>query len=159
MEKDRSLDRLLMEIGEILTLIQKSKGRVHHVDEWVEKNLDYIEYTIRTLIQYNKENLQKANVTPEQLTQEALASPNTSPREKQLLQRAQEIEEDAILIQSAIAKGLENKRERKKVKPSTTKEFAKGQEAKEERDKNKKQIKERRKLFKSIGGDKNWKPV
>lgn len=159
MEKNRSLDYLLMQVGEIISTIQNSKGKVDVTNEWVEKDLEYIENTIRTLIQYYKENLQKANVTPEQLTQEALESPNTTPREKNLLQRTQEIEEDAILIQSAIAKGLERQKERKKSKPSTTKEAAKGKGNKEEIAKHKKEMKERRKLFKSIGGDKNWKPV
>jgi hypothetical protein len=87
-----------------------------------------------------QETFQEAHIDVESVTKEIIESPYTDPKNKQLLKRAKDIEQDARTLQLAYSKALERGKGRKKSK------HPKGS-------------KERRKLFKPLGGDKNWLPL
>lgn len=83
------------------------------------------------------------------MREEALASLNVKSSDKQLIKQALNLENEAC----AIALGLSLAREQKSKSRHKEKKSTKEQNV------NKRQIKERRKTFKSIGGDSKWIPL
>jgi hypothetical protein len=146
MEKKPSLDQLLVEMSEILKIIQNQEGPIsQNLTPEVVVNLEILESAIPIFSQYQQETFKEANIDIEHLVKDTLESSNTDPRTRQLLKRAKDIEKDARILQLAYSKAIERGKGRKQVKRST--------------DTNKQQLKERRKLFKPLGGDKNWIPL
>jgi hypothetical protein len=147
MEDKPSLDYLLLQITEIMEKIKNHRGSIskNFTPEVIDQ-LDALESSIDILSQHQQSMLKDANIDPDQFIQEKIENPNTSPREKQVLMRAKEIEQDARTFHLALSKAIERKKGKKKTNSDSTKA-------------DKKQMKERRKLFKTIGGDKNWIPL
>ena len=142
MSKKPSLDHLLTDIHQTLEMIANSKPNEKKLDPVTLYELEIAETFIKTVAEIQKETIQKADIDVNQLTQELVESPTADPKDKQFIRNIKEIEKEAKVIYSAICHSLK-KNKKEKVSPTTSKQ----------------QMRERRKLFKSIGGDKKWIPL
>ena len=147
MEKKPSLDHLLMQISEMLETIENQEGSISkNLTPEVLTKLDILESAVPIFLQHQRETFKEANIDIEHLIQDTLESSDSNPKNRQLLKRAKAIEKDARTLQLAFSKAIERGSGRKKTKRLS-------------KDVNKQQLKERRKLFKPLGGDKNWIPL
>ena len=141
MEKKPTMDQLLLQITEILQMIHHPKGPCSKdLSSELLTPLEILETAIPVMRQHLQDTFQKANIDVERVKQEFIESPTSRTSDKQLLIRAKNIERDARLLQYAFSKAMERGKRRTKTKYTQ-------------------EMKERRKLFKSIGGDKTWIPL
>lgn len=147
MEKKPSFDHLLPQIAEIMDMIKHRKGPIsQNITPAVLAQLDWIETIVQSIYRVLGETLKENNIEIDHINEKLIEDPNMSPKQKQSLQRACDIDRDARVFQIALTRAEEQKKgERKKRKHHT-----KG---------DKEQMKERRKLFKPLGGDKTWIPL
>ena len=148
MEKQPSLDQILIQIQEILQMVQNHK-KVPSSDlsPQVLNDLERIESAMKTLSHYHQEGVQEAQLNMDHLIQETQDSVMISSREKQFLKRAQGIEKDVQAFHSALSQAIEKENKRSKNRVPLKDETSRQQQ------------KERRKLFKPLGGDKSWIPL
>ncbi len=146
MEQRAQLNLLLSQIAEMLEAIQKPQKPLSGTDNpRILRELEWLETSLQTLNQCQEEVFRDANLDINQATKEILESPAANSSDKQLLKRAQEIQRDATALHLALSKAIQKDKGRKKTRAvnGNTKE----------------QMKERRKLFKPLGGDKTWIPL
>lgn len=137
-------DQLLRQIGEILEMIQNPKGPIsQNITPEVLANLTELEAGVQFINQLNEWTVE--SVGPENLKKNIEESIADS-KEKQLIERADNIVKDARTLQLVLSKAIHRGKRRKKEKRSPE---ANSKQA----------IKERRKLFKSLGGDSKWIPL
>lgn len=147
MENKPSIDKLIMQIGEMVEMMQNYKEPISpDKTPLILAELDRLEQAVNVIEEHQQDAFKEANIDIEKLIQESLESPVSSKNQQQL-KRAKEIEVDIRAFQLALSQAMERKKGRKKVKQTPTDSATK------------QQMKERRKLFKSIGGDKNWIPL
>lgn len=126
------MDQLLNDISEMIKQIETFKGPVTPL-----KNPDKIKDEVEIIGKFMEAIegfYDGAKSTDEPI----------DPENKQLLLKAQGIEQEAKILQQAYSKALSKKNRSKKSK---------------KKEPESEQMKERKKLFKTIGGDKKWIPL
>lgn len=138
-----SLDRLLSEVGDLLQIIQKIDSPLNITPE-IATQIKQFEKAFGMIDEIYQENFNQTLPDIEKLKEEVIDSDSNLPqKEKQFFNRAKLIERDARKLQLAYSKALE--RGKKSGAP--------------ENDAARQKRKERRKLFKPLGGDRNWIPL
>jgi hypothetical protein len=137
---------LFSQIGDLLSQIQNNQTPLTgDVPPEVMKEVDRLEKQIGLFCEMTEKVIQDSGIDIHQLQQEARNSSNIKAKDKRILERAKQIELDAKNIHFRLSAALN--RDKGKKTPSSG-----------ESDR-KKQIKERRKKYKSIGGDRGWIPL
>jgi hypothetical protein len=138
-----TLENLLEQINETLQIIQNHKGPIKMTPDLVA-DIDKLETAVKDFKEDSQELFNMFDIDIKNLKQEVLESTQVRSSDKQLIKRAEDVEKEARVMKLALAKGREKRR---KNKPESEKNV------------DKRQMKERRKLFKSIGGDQKWIPL
>lgn len=138
-----SLDRLLSEVGDLLQIIQKIDSPLNITPE-IAAQVKQLEKAFGMIDEIYQQKFHETLPDIDKLKEEASSAESNLPqKEKQFFNRAQLIERDARKLQLTYSKALERGK-----KSSTS-----------ENDAAKQKRKERRKLFKPLGGDRNWIPL
>jgi hypothetical protein len=136
------IEDLLSSINEILDAIQKHKGPIKLTPDLIS-DIDKLEGMVKDFKECSEELFDMCDIDIESLKKEVIESPNIRSGDKQLIKRSEDIERDARVFKLALSKAKSKGRGK----------TSKGKEN------DKRKIKERRKLFKQIGGDKTWLPL
>lgn len=137
-----TLQDLLEQIDATLQVIQNHKGPINMTPDLVA-NLEKLETAVAHFKEDNQELFDLFNIDIKELQKEILESNTARTSDKQLIQRAKDIETEARVMKLALAKGKEERRKNPKDTKASEKRL----------------IKERKKLFKTIGGDQKWIPL
>ncbi len=141
MENQNRLDHLLTEMAEMIQLIQNHRGTISaNITPQVLKKIEDLEQALAIFEEINKQAFEEAGVDRERLKTEKLESLDVPSEEKNLLQRANRIASDARNLQLILSREMRQGRQKKFRKRSSG-------------------MKERKKLFKPLGGDANWIPL
>ncbi len=144
MQEKNPIEPLLAQVADLIKMIQEHQGPISDkITPRVLEEIERLENAVALFEEVNQKTLQEANIDIEELRMNASRSTALSSKDKQVLQRAREIEKDAKNLQFAFSKVIERG---KKAAASI-------------QDPLKQQIKERRKRFKPLGGNKNWIPL
>ncbi len=139
------IEVLLMQANDILRYFHDHKGSIaENMTPKLLEDLDKLEQAFAQFKELNEKVFKESNIDVERLKAEAMRSPNYSQKDKKLFQRAKEIEREARNMQLSLSKAMER---------------GKRENAGASKDPLKRKIKERRKLFKPLGGDKKWIPL
>lgn len=142
-EQRATTDKLLVQIAEMMQTIQKNKGSFsNRLTPEILGKIERLELIFAALQEIDQRILDTVGVDMQRLGIETLHSTEISSQDKQLLQRAQALENDARQLQTAVSNAIGKRKDAKRKGSST-----------------KKKIKERRKLFKPLGENKNWIPL
>lgn len=134
------LDTLLVCIADLIQVIQEHKGSIsENLTPEVYQELERLEKAIELFDETNRQEFKVANINIEALRDKTTHSSHVSPKDKALLERAKQIERDAKQLKLQFSLAIE------RVNP--------------QRDAQRKQIKERRKKFKTLGNEKGWIPL
>lgn len=141
--ENKSMNHALMQIGEMVQMIQNLEGPINVNPELI-KELDGLKEAFALINEVTEKLVEKAG-----LKDEMSNSDDLSDRNKPLLvQRAKTIEKDARTLKTAYSKALEREQDQEPSKPPTPESIERSQKRRE-----------RRKLFKPLGGDKTWIPL
>lgn len=147
MEKSNqeAMNHLLTEINDMLEMIETYTGPVKPLENpSINKHeIEMIGKFVEGLNDFCESLSQGEEM--ETLKRKKAESPSVDANEKQFFLRAQEIEKRAEMLQKTFSKSLAKMRRKKRTK--------KGEKGLSLEQKN------RRKLFKTIGGDKKWIPL
>ncbi|MCE2983369.1 MAG: hypothetical protein LW832_07370 [Parachlamydia sp.] len=144
MKEKNPIDLLLAQIADMIQKIQNHKESIaENISPRVLEELERLESAIAIFDEANQKSFEEANINLDALRLEASRSSAMNEKDKQLLQRARDIEKDAKKLEFAFSQMIQNG---KKTKTQST-------------DRLKDQIKERRKKFKRLGENKNWIPL
>ncbi|MBA2369022.1 MAG: hypothetical protein H0V82_08375 [Candidatus Protochlamydia sp.] len=144
MKEKSPAEILLGQVAEMIQLIQNHKGPISdNVTPRVKEEIERLESAIAIFEEANQKSFEEANINIESMRLDASRSTSLGEKDKQLLQRAREIERDAKNLQAANSQIIEKTKKNNAESKDTLKE----------------QIKERRKRFKPLGGSKNWIPL
>lgn len=105
--------------------------------------VDRLEKAVGLFEEANRRTFEEAQIDLETLRLDFMRSPVVDAKDKQLMQRANDLERDAKNLQLALSKLAERSQQRQAAAKDPLKQ----------------QIKERRKRFKPLGGNKNWIPL
>jgi hypothetical protein len=146
MKEKNPLEHLLSQIGDMIKTIQEHKGPIaDNMSADVLGRLDRLEEAVNLVDDLNKEALKGSDMNINRLANEFQFSPEVKEKDKQLLKRAKEIERDARSLQLQCAHIMNQTR---------------GQASKvKNKDVEKQKMKERKKKFKPLGGNKGWIPL
>ncbi|CUI16015.1 hypothetical protein PNK_0381 [Candidatus Protochlamydia naegleriophila] len=143
MKEKNPIEPLLAQVADLIKRIQEHQGPISdNITPRVLEEIERLENAVALFEEVNQKTLQEADIDIEALRMNASRSAVLSDKDKQVLQRAREIEKDAKSLQFAFSKVIER-----------------GKKAAPVQDPLKQQIKERRKRFKPLGGNKNWIPL
>lgn len=147
MENQSAMEHALSELDNIIKMVQEHKGSIsQNITPDLLEDLERLEQAVTFFTNCNNEILEKAGVKPGSQQESSAESPALRTGEKQIVKRASEIERKAKIIQLAITHSMGDEKKAPK-KPKRAPTGKKGEQ------------KERRKLFKPLGGDKNWIPL
>lgn len=139
-KQQHSIGYLLMQLNEMIQLIQNHKGPIApNITPKVLADIKSLEETIHLFTEINETAFP---TTPEDLKQ-SLESSTLNPKDKQLIQRAENIANDAKNLQLVLSKAIERGKKKRKGSKKNLSKYNQ----------------ERRKLFKPLGEDKNWIPL
>lgn len=136
-----TLEDLFSVINETLEIIQNHKGPIHLTPELLA-DIDKLGALVADFKENNQLLFEILDIDIESAKKEILESPNIRSSDKQLIQRSKDIEREARVLKLALSKAKSKERGKDRQSQGGTKEQ-----------------KERRKLFKPLGGDKNWLPL
>lgn len=149
MDNERLENKMLSEIEEIIQAIQNHKEPISkNITPEVLKQISDLEEAIGVLSELQRTAFEIAGIDQEKLKEEVLASTDINPKSKNLINRAESITREATTVKLALSKAIKKRKSSKKVLKSKEDDAATKQE-----------VRERRKLFKSIGGDSSWIPL
>ncbi len=150
MEKQQAvLNNLLTQLEEIFeTLKQVKSAPAAKPTPNLSANLDMLERGIKLLAVYQAKALRENHSNINNPLETIMTSPVTDPNTKEWLERSKQIEKHVQIFREAFQRGLKRHKIRQKEKGT-------GSSATN----NKQQIQERRKLFKTLGGDQKWIPL
>lgn len=141
MDKKVSIEQLLEQIKEILTALENIPNtEPKELPPEVMVQLDIMESAVPIIKAHWESMYKEANIDMDAITNNLAESPDTEPRTKRIIEKAKEIERDAKLLQLANSAAIKRAKGKRKKKQSQ-------------------QMKERRKLFKPLGGDDTWIPL
>lgn len=146
MEDQVPVERILMRIEELVRIIRDHRGPLDPNISLAAAKVD-IDLLKKTLIDFydvQREVFNKAQIDIDSLTNETLESSDLDPKDRQLLERTFDMEREVQALKTAYS-------------PKGRKKKKKGQQGDNANEAQ--QIRERRKLFKTIGGDKKWIPL
>jgi hypothetical protein len=144
MKNNPKIEELLDALQQILTFIQGSKEPIKITPELLA-NMKNLEKTTHDFQEATQKLFNLVETNFPGLNKQTLASPEIRSSDKQLIQRAHDIQKEAYILKFALLKAR---------RKGTSKKHSLASQ-----NPNKQQIRERRKLFKTIGGDKNWLPL
>lgn len=134
--KEKNLTKhLLNQVGDLLQKIQNHDKPIGDISPEFIKQLEILEKTFKQYEELNDKTQKEANIDIEALRLEFYRSPSIHSKDKKLIDKLKTIEKDARQLQAVVAKSL-------------------GSQA--VLSKKDKIIKERRRKFKSMGGEKGW---
>lgn len=139
-EKETTMEDVLEAIQQTLDVIKNRKEPIKMTPELLA-DIEKLKQAVQSFQEDTDEIFDLLEIDVKQMETEG--SSKLRSEEKQLIARAHDIEEEACMIQLALAKAHSQK----------GKKESSGQTS------GKQQTKERRKLFKSTGGDKKWLPL
>ena len=134
------LHDLLEQIAHLMQTIQNHKGPIHMTPD-LASDIEVLKGAVSNLKEGNRAITEELDINPKELRKKLLSSDGIRSSEKQLLKQVKDIEIEAHVMNLACKKAKEKKR----------KNSVAGKDPEEKR-----QIKERKKIFKTIGGDKKW---
>lgn len=140
-KREPTLEDLLSTINETLAAIQNHKGPINLTPELLA-DITQLEAAVTDFKETSDELFELFDVDIQSLKQEILESPTVRSGEKQLIKQAEDIERDARVLKLALSKSK-----------------GRGKDRNKQSDAGKQELKERRKLFKPLGGDKKWLPL
>jgi hypothetical protein len=142
-QKDNALEKLLGQVSEMISMIQNHKGTLSdHIPPVVLAEMERLEKSIALFEEINQKDLKIANIDVNHLKNEALQSTTIPKKDKNLIERAQLIENDARRLKQQVSKVLDKNKPPKKSQKNPNQV-----------------IKDRRNRFKPLGGNKNWIPL
>jgi hypothetical protein len=146
MKEKSKVEQLINQIGDMVKMIQDHKGPIaDNITPEVLNKLEWLETIMSQYQELNQKTFQEAGIDIEKLRHETLGSETISPKNAQVLKRTQEIEKEA--------KKLQREYERIIAQNNLQPQAAKT------KDPLRQNIKDRRKRYKPLGGDKNWIPI
>lgn len=135
----KAMDNVLTEIGEALKLMESHQGDLTPLKELdavaTRAELETYQQLFDIICEFWYDLPRVDHDAPE------------STDKKQFLLRAKDMEQESLMLQKAFSQALEKSKKQKKSKKGEKEEAIEQQK------------KERRKLFKTIGGDKKWIPL
>lgn len=144
-----SMERMLTEMAEMMKKIEDYKGPLPTTPEALGPlvgDIEMLKHFMDTIEDFVIAPIE-AKVDLDALTQETLENPKISTNHKQIIKQSLEVDQEAKILKAAFKKVMDKNKSRGKTK-------AGGKDAASQQ-----LIKERRKLFKTIGGDKKWIPM
>lgn len=135
-----TLEDLMVEIQKAMEIIQNQKNPIKITPELLA-DINKLEKAVNQFKEDTQDLFDLFDVDIQNMQSEILESADVRTDDKQLIKRAKDIEIEARVMKLALTKARGNK----KNQSTDSSE--------------KQQMKERRKLFKSIGGDKKWIPL
>jgi hypothetical protein len=145
-KKPISLEDLLSQINETMQIIQNHKGPINITPELLA-DIDKLEAATGDFKETSQALFNLLDINSESYKKEVLESSATRSSDKQLIKRAEDIAREARVMKLALSKSIERGKGRKRER-LLSKNGDKQQ-----------QMKERRKLFKPLGGDQKWLPL
>jgi hypothetical protein len=144
--KDKpTIEDLLAQIDETLKVIQNHKGPIHLSPDLLA-DIDKLESKVSDFKETSQPLFDLLEIDVPTQKKEILESSEVRSSDKQVLKHAEDIEKNARAMKLALTRSRGKK--------------ARGQHTQsKDQIENKEQIRARRKLFKSIGGDQKWKPL
>jgi hypothetical protein len=138
-------NRLLLQIADLMEKIQNHRSAItSNINPDILETLDGLEEAVAFLQKMNRGSHEVTRTDPDKLKEELYDSPTVSQSNKEALQQADVIAKDGRRLQIALAKTMKKKSGKKMNKSGAN---AKGI------------VKERKKMFKPLGGDTNWIPM
>ena len=140
-------EQILNAITELMLKLSNSNAKLKidpSIGEDIKK-LNALNSTMKN--RWGEKESSKTDVSKEKI-QAIIDSPAIDTQTKQFFKQSEDIKKDISAIQTILS---QIKTDRRKIKAESTTSNSKNS--------NKQQIKERRKLFKQIGGDKTWIPL
>ena len=139
-----TLEDLFSTINETLEIIQNHKGPINMTPELLG-DIDKLEAVVADFKENNQILFETLDIDIQNAKKEVLESTNIRSSDKQLIKRSEDIEKEARVIKHALSKA------KSKIRGKHSQNLSSSGENK--------QKKERRKLFKPLGGDKTWIPL
>lgn len=146
MNENNPFRDVLAKAVELMETIQNHKGPIKNLTSEQKKEIEELSKQWDELKSVSQKHIEDFNVDPEAVRIDAMRSPEVSDKDKKLFTRATRVKRDSEVLKNTIKKKLSKK---KPNKLAGVKKKAASNE----------QMKERRKRFKPIGGDKNWIPL
>lgn len=137
-----SAEALLSQLHESLEAIKNHKGPLNITPE-IQEELKGLREIVDLLKTIDEETLIAVGVNPDNYLAETLNDPNLSNKAKQILNMSKSIETDGRRMKLAYVRAAKQMKDKEK----------------NEKDQVKGSKRARRKLFKPLGGDKNWIPM
>ena len=113
MDIKNPIEVLLMQANEILHYFQEHRGSIaDNITPKLLEDLDKLEQTFAQFNELNAKVFKESNINIERLKADALRSPNLTQKDKQLFQRAKDIERQARSLQFSLSKAMERGKKR-----------------------------------------------
>lgn len=147
MQEKNPFEGFLAKMIELMDLIQKHQGPINIPLEAAQE-LERLTEDINTLEENMHQLLAELGTDPKMLKILTMQSSQISDKDKRLFEQAKMAGRDAKALKTSLEKVSVSRKSRESPNKMN-----------KEDEKRKQEMKERRKLFKSIGGDKNWIPL
>ncbi len=146
MKNQTSINHLLDQVEELIQTIKTDKKPPSPSFNPQNSNveIEVLKINLKALNDVQTDSFNAAGADFDQLVKETLDSSTIDEKDKEWLLRAKKLEDETRLLELAFAKAKEKGKKEKRGKTSSG---------------GKQQIRERRKLFKTLGGDKKWIPL
>lgn len=142
-KKPAGVEDLLNAIQETVDTIQNKKGPIKITPELLA-DIETLKKAVSDLKKNTRELLDILEVNVRDVQKEILESPKLKTNEKQLIKHTDDLKKRMLAIKIAIAQASKSDNKLENIENQVV---------------DKKQLKQRRKLFKSIGGNKKWIPL
>ena len=143
----KQIEVMLMQIAGLLKKIEDHKGPIQqNLTPAVWAELDRLERSLELFQNTNEKVYEEANIDFIKLEHEVMASSAVAEEDKKVLRESKELMVHAKMLQNAYAQILQSSKKVSRKKKKAV-------------DPLKKAMKNRRKQFKRLGGDKNWIPL
>ena len=138
------LDLFLSQIHEMLELVQHPE-KISSVDPDLAKKIEALKQVVGSLNDQIENSLRASGFNLDVLKEQFLASPAVTAKEKHFLEEAVFLQQKGMVVRKVIDQAMTANKKKTKTNQRHGKQGA--------------DVKERRKLFKSIGGDGKWIPL
>lgn len=137
------------QIIDFMNAVQRHDGPLKELTPELKKEIDNLETEFNRLYADAKQCIEEATIDPKTLRIETMRSSEVPAENKRMFDRAKQVERDIKALNTEMKKVTKNS----KAQKDPLKGGKPGKGA------TKQEIKERRKRFKPIGGDKDWLPL
>ena len=146
MEAQNPFISLLNQVVELMELIQKQTKLSPKIPEDLVKDVKLLKEKFKKIEEFTKSQLRESQTDSLNLRIETMNSSNMSEKDKKMLERALHIKRDMQMLKKALNE--------KRKKASLTLKTKNTSDSDEQANK-----KKRRKLFKPLGGERDWIPL